>query len=163
MTLRRVGIAASAIHRQNPGFPLRDAIDCTDSLPRARALRAVGELGLTSRLAELKEHLEDEDDLCRFWAAWSMVLSSADPKALAILESIAESTMPYRDTALKLAVRRMGASAAETWRDRLAQSARLIRNAILVAGALGDPTSIPWLLEQMKVPELARVTAKPSP
>ena len=38
--LQRVGIAASAIHRQNPGTALVSAISSTDPLLKARALRA---------------------------------------------------------------------------------------------------------------------------
>src|SRR5579864_5916029 len=52
--LRRIGMAASAIHRQNPDLSLVDAISGVDPLLRARALRAIGELGLKSYPHEKK-------------------------------------------------------------------------------------------------------------
>jgi uncharacterized protein (TIGR02270 family) len=158
--LLRVGLAASAIHRQNPGQSLVDAISSVDPLLRARALRAIGELGLKSYPHEMKLHLADPDGLCQFWAAWSVALLFADSKALTILGSIAESDLPYREKALQVAIRQMDAPAASAWHNKLAQDAQLIRIAIIAAGAFGDPASIPWLMEQMKVPELARVAGE---
>jgi uncharacterized protein (TIGR02270 family) len=158
--LRRVGIAASAIHRQNPGPPLVDAISSTDPLLRARALRAVGELGLSDLLSAVRRCIAEQDDLCRFSAAWSVALLSADSSALSILTSVAESALPYREKALQVAIRRMDAPAAGAWHNKLAQDAKLIRTAIVAAGAFGDPARVPWLMDQMKVPELARVAGE---
>src|SRR5262249_54895352 len=105
--LRRVGIAALAIHRQNPLPPLVDAISSADPLLSARAMRAAGELGLESVLPELKKSFSDQDDQRRFWAAWSLALRSDDSHALAILKSIVESSSPHREKALQVAIRRM--------------------------------------------------------
>jgi len=158
--LRRVGIAASAVHRQNPGSPLMAAISNADPLLRSRAIKAMGELGLRTSLYELQKYLADEDDQCRFWATWTSALLSPESKAITILRSIAESKQPYREKALQVAVRRMDAPAASAWRDKLAQDAELIRIAIIAAGAFGDPASVPWLIDHMKTPELARVAGE---
>src|SRR5262249_52657143 len=131
-----------------------------DPLLSARAVRAVGELGLNSTLPELKKRLSDEDDQRRFWAACSLALRSDDSHALAILKSIVESSSPYRDKALQVAIRRMDVPTVNTWRIELAQDAKLMRTAIIAAGALGDPVNIPWLIEQMNTPELARVAGE---
>ena len=122
----------------------------------------MGELGLKNYLEEMKQYLADADSLCRFWTAWSLALLSndsqgGDSKALTILVSIAESDLPYRAKALQLAIRQMDAPAANAWWNKLAQDAKHIRNAIIAAGAWGDPANIPWLMERMKVPDLARV------
>ncbi len=92
---RRVGIAASAIHRQNPGAPLLDATRSADLPLKTRALRAMGELGLRNYPSELEPHLADPDALTQFSAAWSLCLLSSDSrgassKALAILQAVAE-------------------------------------------------------------------------
>src|SRR5439155_25562039 len=75
--VRRVGIAASAIHRQKPRRPLEQALSHADPLLRARALRAVGELGLVDLLPTVRKNLIHEDRNCRFWAAWSLALASS--------------------------------------------------------------------------------------
>jgi uncharacterized protein (TIGR02270 family) len=155
LILQRAGIAASAIHRQNPGSPLSEAVCSTDPLLKARALRAVGELGLESLRSDVDNHLADKDDLCRFAAAWSAALLSDDLKALKVLGSVANSNLPYHEQALQLAFRRMDASAATAWRAKLA-----VRPAIVASGAFGDPADITWLIEQMKTPEFARVAGE---
>jgi uncharacterized protein (TIGR02270 family) len=154
-SLRRIGIAASAIHRRDPGPPLADAIASTDPLLRSRALRAAGELGLDRLFPELYAHLADEDDCCLFSAAWSATLLADDAKSHSTLKAIAESNLPDSENALQLAIRRMEGPAATAWRGKLAP-----RPAVVAAGAFGDPSCIPWLLEQMKVPKLARVAGE---
>jgi uncharacterized protein (TIGR02270 family) len=158
--LRRAGLAASAIHRHNPGPPLLEAISSADPLVRSRALRAMGELGQRTSLYELQKFLADEDQQCRLWAAWTSALLSLDPKAIAVLASIAESKAPYREKALQVAIRRMDSLAARAWRDKLAQDVNLIRIAVIAAGAFGDPASVPWLIDHMKTPQLARVAGE---
>ncbi len=157
---RHIGIAAAAVHRHDPGPPLAGAISSPDPLLRARALRSVGELGLSVFLPEVRDLLTDQDELCRFWAAWSVALLSADSNARAILESIAGSASPNREKALQLSVRRMDSSSANAWHSRLTEDATMIRTAIVMAGAYGDPATVPWLVEQMKTPEFARVAGE---
>jgi uncharacterized protein (TIGR02270 family) len=155
-----LGVAAYAIHRQNPGPPLMDALSMSDPLLRARALKAVGELGLDTLKDYPRDHLAEEVDQCRFCAAWSLGLLSSDPSALATLQLIAESDKPYAEEGLQVCVRRMDASTAGAWRDKLSQNTNLLRKAILMSGVFGDPAIVPWLLEQMKMPKLARVAGE---
>jgi uncharacterized protein (TIGR02270 family) len=152
--LRRIGIAACAIHRQDPGAPLLNAILHPDPTLRARALKAVGELGLKSFLREA------QDGKCRFSAAWSAALLAGDSNAISMLTSIAESEQPYKEKALQLAIRRMDISSANLWQNKLRQAPKLIRIAITAVGATGDPVHIPWLIEQMDVLELTRLAGE---
>jgi len=163
--LRRVGIAAAAIHRHNPGAPLLDAVRSADLPLKTRALRAMGELTQRDFLSELEPHLADPDAYTQFSAAWSLSLLSSDSrsvnsKMLAILQSAAESNLPYREKALQAAIRRLDVFSANAWQSKLAQDPNLIRLAVIAAGALGDPGNIPWLIEQMKQPKLARVAGE---
>lgn len=159
--MQRIGIAAAAIHRQNPGAPLVHALSNPDPSPKARALRAVGELDLgSSFLAEAKKHYADRDDRVRFSAAWTAALLSGDSNALPILKTVAEANMPYSEKALQIAIRRMKMADANAWQTTLAKDAEMIRIAIIAAGAIGDPVHIPWLMEQMKKPKLARVAGE---
>ena len=180
--LRRIGIAACAVHRQNPGQPLIDAISDNDLLLRARALKAVGELGRLDLLPCLKSNLEggylEKEDaggvleqVCQFSAAWSAALLG-DTSAIPVLKNIVTSIRPphtdplpqgkrvQSEEALKLILRRMDLSSALDWKKGLAQEPGSIRLSIIGAGVIGDPVLIPWLIGQMRVPPLARVAGE---
>lgn len=158
--VRRLGIACSAIHRQNPRRPLEQALADADPRLRARALRTVGELGLVDLLPTVRKNLTHEDRNCRFWAAWSLALASSDKDAIAQLQAVAESDSPYRERAVQIATRRLEPSAAKMWQRKLSQNPKQIRLAIIGAGALGDPEAVPSLIERMKNPPLARVAGE---
>jgi uncharacterized protein (TIGR02270 family) len=157
--LRRLGIAAYAVHRQDPGHPLTEALSYADPLFRARALRAVGQLGRVDLLPLLQNNLTVDDVLCRFSAAWSTALLG-DMRAIPPLQSIAGLDVPYKEEAAKMALRRMDLPNAHGWQKALAQSPASLRLAVIGAGVISDPMSIPWLIEQMATPELARVAGE---
>lgn len=156
---RRAGIAATAIHRRGPGPALGDSLADTNPLLRARALRAVGELGTTAIPRTLVSALKDDDIECRFWAAWSLTLLG-DTQAVRVLQTIAERSGPRREPAANMALRRLEPAGAKTWQRDLARDADLRRLAVIGAGVMGDPTAIPWLIDQMASPELARVAGE---
>jgi uncharacterized protein (TIGR02270 family) len=158
--LRAVGIAASAIHRANPGMILAKAIGESDSSVRARALRAVGELGRVDMLPRMRVGLTDSDQNARFAAAWSITLLSPNLDSLGVLRTIAEARGPYSSKALQTAIRRMDLAGAKAWQAWFSKRNDGSRTAIAAAGAIGDPEYIPWLIEQMKVLPLARVAGE---
>ena len=88
---RRLGISVCVVHGVNPGKYIETALDDADLLLRARALRAVGELGLKEFAAKLKESLQSNDEGSCFWAAWSSLLIGEFRNALPVLKRIAES------------------------------------------------------------------------
>lgn len=157
---RRIGIAAAAIHRQDPGWPLTNALSSGDPLLRARAARAAGELGRTDLVPLLEENLKSEHPGCRFWSAWSSALLAGYGRTVALLQSIAEAPGPFRERALQLALRRLSLTRAHEWNRQLAGDPANLRLAMVGAGILGDPVLIPWLIEQMSVPALARVAGE---
>jgi uncharacterized protein (TIGR02270 family) len=61
---------------------------------------------------------------------------------------------------MKIALRRMHLAAAYAWQQTLARNPDTMRVAIIGAGVIGDPVSIPWLIEQMTIPALARVAGE---
>jgi uncharacterized protein (TIGR02270 family) len=158
--LRRVGIEAAAIHRQDPGKFLADAAADSDRPLRARALRAIGELGRLDLYRLLRENLNHEDGACRFSAAWSLALIDGDTASVQILQAIAESNHPKAAEALQMAARRMDLANAHSWQGRLASAPASIRMAVILAGVIGDPVLVPWLIERMVVPELSRVAGE---
>jgi uncharacterized protein (TIGR02270 family) len=156
----RVGIAASAVHRQNPRRALDNALARADPLLKARALRAVGELGLVDYLPTTRKNLTSENPSCRFWAAWTLALVSGDKDAIAQLQVVAESESLYREKAVQMVTRRLEPSAAKMWQRKLSQNPKLVRLATIGTGVLGDPEAVPALIERMRNPELARVAGE---
>jgi uncharacterized protein (TIGR02270 family) len=152
---RRIGIAAATVHRQDPGNSLKQAIDDSETLVRARALRAAGELGRTDLLSAIRANIEAEDETCRFWAAWSAALLG-DINSANVLQEMAEAGGPLADKACQLAAKRMSQSQALQWQKQLAEQQDLLRLAIIAAGAIGDPVLVPWLIDTMKIEEMAR-------
>jgi uncharacterized protein (TIGR02270 family) len=157
--LRRAGIAAAAAHRQHPPFSLSSVLRSSDPFLKARALKAVGEFGATDVLASLKQQLQADNARCRSWASWSGVLVYADPAAHVALQTIAETGRAFAERAADLACRRMEPQQANRWRKRLAELPNK-RPAVRVAGAAGDPDAVPWLIERMRVPALARIAGE---
>jgi uncharacterized protein (TIGR02270 family) len=83
-----------------------------------------------------------------------------DMRAIPTLQSTTELDIPYREEAAKMALRRMDLPTANAWQRALAQSLGSIRLAVIGAGVIGDPGSIPWLIEQITIPELGRVAGE---
>ncbi len=81
---------------------------------RARALKAVGEMGRSDLLALTLDHLTDGDDKSRFNAAGSTAILG-DASAVAALQTIAETESPYSERACTLAVRKMEPGDATIW------------------------------------------------
>ena len=158
--LRRIGIAASAVHRQDPGSTLVDALNDEDTFLKARAIRAVGELGRIDLLSMLKNQLAAEDMDCQFWAGWSAVLLGNRGEALEFLKTFAASESPFRESALNLTLRVMDNTSAQNWLKEMSQQPDWLRYTVIGAGVAGDPVHIPWIIEHMEVPELARVAGE---
>jgi len=153
---RRAAIAASAVLRQDPGRPLIDAANDPDPLLAARALRALGELAKAEHLGLFQKHFDAKAPGIRFWACWSAALLSADPNAIVRLKEIADQPGPCRSRAADLVVRRMPPAEASSWREKIASDPKNGRLALTLAGSIGDPGAVPWLLALMKEPPLAR-------
>jgi len=157
----RAGLAAMSAHRKNPGPPaLFKAFASDDPLLKARALRAVGEVGLIDFQITALATTKAKDPACRFWAAWSSALLSVQRNAVTSLQDIAEAGGTFAERAAQMAMRRLNLRDAKLWLIRLVKDLRQMRTAIVAAGALGEPEVIPFLLDQMKNPELARVAGE---
>jgi uncharacterized protein (TIGR02270 family) len=153
--LHYLGVAACAAHRHDPGSALGYAAVAGDPRLRARALRAIGELGRMDLLPELRRELGSADEECRFAAAWSAALLG-DADAARPLWDVASAGGPRAARACDMAMRRMDPAAAHTWLESLSGRRESLRAALAGAAALGDPVSVPWLLDQLADPESAR-------
>jgi uncharacterized protein (TIGR02270 family) len=157
--LRRIGLAACVAHQRDPGEKLACAVDDKNPLLKARALKAVGQLGRIDLLPSVRSNMDAEDIGCRFAAAWSGALLG-DVQAIHALKAVAKLDAPYREEAAKMALRRMDLPTAHGWQRKLAQSWISIRLAVIGSGVVGDPVSVSWLLDQMRIPALARVAGE---
>jgi uncharacterized protein (TIGR02270 family) len=107
----------------------------------------------------LQYHVTADNDLCRYAAAWSAALLG-DMGDLPTLQAIVGFDVPYKEEATKMALRRMDLVEAHAWRQALAHNPDTTRLAVIGVGAIGDPVSLPWLIEQMTIPPLARVAGE---
>ena len=156
---RCVGLSACVAHRRDPGRPLTDALTDENPLLKARALEAVGQLGRIDLLPFLRLNLSAEDDLCRFNAAWSAALLG-DAGSAVILKTFVNPDWPWREEAMRVALRRTPVASALDWQRELAGQWDFGRLSIIGTGVVGDPVLIPWLIDQMKTPEFARLAGE---
>jgi len=155
---RRIGLAACANQRidiLNSGF-LESVMDTSDTMLRARALRAVGELGHADLKPRLLEHLQDDAPECRFWAAWSAVLVGDRSRATEKLAIEAQRPSPWQMRAVSLVFRCLSQADANRITSAMLESPNLRRAALSAIGVHGDSAWIPRLFQWMDVPELAR-------
>lgn len=158
--VRRVGIAAMALHRQHSSQILLAGVENSDPALKARALKAVGELSGSQVLPSVRLELSSDDAGCRYSAAWTSALMSPDSRAVDVLKTFATSDFQGREQALQVALRRMDVSAGKSWLGKVAQNSDLLRIVINGIGIIGEQSGVPWLIEQMKTPPLARVAGE---
>ncbi|MFN2563839.1 MAG: TIGR02270 family protein [Gemmatimonadaceae bacterium] len=152
---RWIGIAASAVHRHDPGAALTAAAGDADPLVRGRAFRAAAELGRRDLLPLCKEDGRGAAPDSHFCSSWSAALLG-DVGATTALCEIAAGGGPVAERACDLAARRMNSDDASAWRRSLADTEGGRRLAITAARAQGEPAAVPWLIELMVDESLAR-------
>lgn len=158
---RAIGIAACDFHRVDPGGMLADAMSDASALLRAQALQAAGDCGRQDLVARCIAALADEDAACRFWAARSAVLLGERQKPVpALLEVVRVPGGLYRTQALELLLQLADAARAAPLLRTLVAQPDGLRDAICAVGAVGDVQAVPWLVEQMAQPALARLAGE---
>lgn len=154
--LRRLGVAACAAHRHDPGPILAEAAADPDPPLRARALRAAGELGRVDLLGAIRQEIESGEESCRYWASWSAALLG-DMGGAEALYTFAMEPGEKGLRACDLALRCLPSSTARERLDELRRSPARARLAITGAAATGDLTTVPHLVDAMRDPALARL------
>ena len=97
----KLGIAACALHRRDPG-PVLDALiaNVPDSV-RIRAMHAAGELGRIDLLPQLRAAFGEAKPELRFWVAWSTVLLGDRTQGLDALAALALKAGPRQPRAFQ--------------------------------------------------------------
>jgi uncharacterized protein (TIGR02270 family) len=153
---RWLGVAACGARRWVNQPRLEAALADQEPLVRARAARAIGELGRADCRAKLATLLTDPDEDCRFWAAWSASRLGIS-EGMDALAEFARAGGPRCDRALELLLRCLPIERAHAFLRQLARDPTLHRSVIRAAGAIGDATYLPWLVRQAGDPSVARV------
>lgn len=174
--LTLLGIAACAAHRSDPGPALGGAFFSDHAPLRSYSMRAAGLLGRRELAAPARAHLEDPDETCRFSAALALALLGDAQASVEALWQIATRDGIHADRACLVALRRGDPAVTRGWLEGLSRlppvapasrnaagvgaESGVVRRAIQGAGALGDPALVPWLLERMEEPTLARLAGE---
>ena len=80
--------------------------------------------------------------------------------SVSVLRDLAKGNGPHAKQSCDIALRAMDLREAHLWQAELAGQKETQRIAVIGAGVIGDPVSIPWLIEMTKVPETARVAGE---
>ncbi|RNJ46982.1 hypothetical protein B5V01_33725 [Mesorhizobium erdmanii] len=155
---RLLGLAACSVRRIDPATRLSRLLDDVPTV-RARALRLAGEVGRTDLLSVVRAALDDPDETCRFWAAWSCVLLGDRHQSLEILRTHA-SAEGIGWKGAQLLLRAAGHRASVDWLQDLRGDRSKDRLIAAGAGIVGDPTFVPWLTTRMRDRALARLAGE---
>lgn len=150
---QQLGFTAEVLHRRDPGHYLLNALESEIDEYRARALKAIVELGRTD-LREVLVGYFSESEVCRYRSAWSGALFQHRPSVDG-LRDLAESDSVFAGRAARTAARCMTPSEVDQWGRTLMRSNRS-RIAFEVAQAGGCPSLIDHCLLGLEDERLAR-------
>lgn len=156
---RRLGLAACGMHRHDPGAALLAGLSHADSGVLARAARTTGELRRRDLMAAIRAHRLHADENVRFWANWATA-QMGDEEALEQLRQFAERPGEHQGRALNVLLCWQKREASMAWLRTLAPNVEQRRLVIQGTGLLGDPVSVPWLIQQMGDLPHARVAGE---
>nr|WP_225937355.1 TIGR02270 family protein [Myxococcus sp. RHSTA-1-4] len=155
--VRRLGVAGACAQRWELGPHLGPALDDENAPLRACALEAVGLLARGDLLPKVQRALTDEDEQCRFAAAWTLVrLGLRTGPVLSLLQAFADPAGRLARRAISTALRCMPQVQAKAWYSRLREEPQSRRLAAIAAGVLGDAEHVMDLLSWMAEPAVAR-------
>lgn len=164
---RCLGLAACRMHQVDPGPAIDGALSHDAPAVRAAALRAGAELGRLDILERAVGLIGDDHPDVVFWAAWAACLLGDRNGSLRVLGVAAQQETPLAGRALSLAMAAASPEQADDLARAFSHAAqaepanRLRRRRLLRAlGQLGDVRFVPWLIERMAEPELARLAGE---
>lgn len=155
---RVVALDALRLRRSATASEVIDGIADAEAAVRAAAARAAGDCRLTASRAALSSLQTDVDPACRFWATRSLTLLGDSEAALRLASLCGQPAWGWR--AAQLSLRALPLSRSRDVVRGLLALPGAGTLAVAAVGIIGDPQSLPWLLEQMEQPEMARVAAE---
>jgi len=159
-TRRETGVAACASHRVDPGLATGEWLRDADAAVRARAIRAAGEIGVRDAIAECLQSLDDDDEDCRFWSAWSVTLLGDRRRALDYLTRMAATSSRHAPRASRLALQAHEHHIGHEVLSEAARDPQRLTWVVRGSGVVGDPMYAPWLIGQMANARTARAAGE---
>lgn len=156
---RKIGIAACAVQRVDPKDYLKQGINDADADLCCQSLKAAGELGRADLMGNMLKVTAKDDPNVKFWSAWAAVLCGDRQQAMSALLDIVKQTGTHTSKAMALLIRAMDSEESKALLAELREQSKH-RNVIQGVGIRGEVDFIPWLIEQMEVPELARLAGE---
>jgi uncharacterized protein (TIGR02270 family) len=157
---RELGLSACAAHRVDPGPVLAAALAVPAEAASARALWAAGQLGRADLLPACLRHLDDPRAAHPLLAARAALLIGERERAPARLKALSLAPGPHREPALRLYLKVATPQQSHEVLARLAREDVPKRLLVAGVGIAGDPHHVPWLIEQMNDPQLARAAGE---
>jgi len=164
---RALGLAACRMHRVDPGPVLSAALADPTPEVRAAALRAAGELGRLDLLEPARRAIADDHPAVVFQAASAACLLGDRKSSLRVLSAAAQQRSPWSIAALSLAMAASTPGQAGELARALSKAAQDApadreqrRHLVRALGLLGDSRFVPWLIERMAEPEMARLAGE---
>ena len=156
---RCIGLAACGMHRRDPGPALIAGLAHAEAAVIAQAARTAGELRRRDLLPAIRAHRLHPDAGARFWANWATA-QMGDEEAVALLRQFAEQAGEFQYRALPVLLAWQPRDASIAWIRQAMQQPQQRRMVIQAVGLLGDPVSVPWLIQQMRDIPNARVAGE---
>lgn len=156
---RRLGLAACGMHRKDPGPALLAGLSHADPSVLARAARTAGELRRRDLMPTIRAHRQHKNTATRFWANWATA-QMGDEEALEPLRQFAEQPGEFQYRALGVLLAWQKRESSIAWIRQLMRNPAQRRIGIQAVGLLGDPVSVPWLIQQMRDLPYARVAGE---
>lgn len=158
---RKIGIGAYAVNRNDPGELLRGLIHDADTMVRARALKAAGELGRIDLIQDVMQYSSDTDLDCRFFSAWSAArLGMHNEENISVLGDFVVMDSDHSEQALQMILRCMSIEDRRSFFEKRIASPDHQRLAVIGAGIIGDPALIPEIINFMSQDNIARVAGE---
>lgn len=156
---QKIGIAACTVQRADPKKYLTQGLKSTDDKLCCQSLKAVGVFGRTDLNADIHKLIANKNTEIKFWASWAAVLCGDRTQALKSLVSLVKENSNHTNKAIALLLRTLESHHAKDFLALLKEQSKL-REVIQGIGIRGEVDYIPWLIDQMEIPELARLAGE---
>ncbi|MCP4324578.1 MAG: TIGR02270 family protein [Psychromonas sp.] len=158
-----LAIALCSIRRKNPGDILKELLQREDCLAHTglltRVVRLIGELKLYAYGNALLPLVEHEDPDVKFWVNWSIVMLG-EHKYAANLKDYLISDSPFSGLALQVIFKLLPIDNSRMLISEFASQPEMLRKVIQASGVIGDPHTVPWLIEKMNNFDTAKVAGE---